>query len=558
MIDAGAFLTTTTAAGSGTRIPVADAGYFYGGHGIPGELGDEIQLQGQTTIARVVYVDVVAKRLTVDRSLSWSSGKGVALRYSGTRPDMGAFEYTGTQQATSYTLTVARTGSGAGSVTSSPAGISCGTDCSQTYSSGTVVTLTQQAAAGSTFFRWTGECYGTGPCEVTMSRAKWVWAEFKLATSAVALANGTGAVTTSEEATAGIAQTDESDRPPRPPCQGRTDPTVRPAGIDCGDDCAEPYNHGTGLVLTPVPAAGSKFAGWSGACSGAGPCRVRMDGSRDVTATFSLRGATAPPGDFDGDGKQDLLWRNQRTGRLKAWLLDRGSMTADPSLTPDGVADTEWHVVGVGDLNGDGHTDILWQQHQTRELRAWLMDRTTLASTLELAPGSFGSVLWQVRGLADFDGDGHADVLWQHRKSGSVYAWLTDGATAAGGAYLVPESEADASWRIEGLADFDGDEQADVLWRHRQTGDLRVSFMSGLKAARVSDLVPSRVADRRWRIVRVADLNEDGRADILWHRRDTGDLLVWYMNGITMTSRAPLAPSQFLDPDWTAAPSAGR
>ena len=92
MIDAAAFLTTATAAGSGTQLTVADASYFFDGNGIPGELGDEIQLQGQTTVARVVAVDLAANRLTLDRSLTWTAGAGVALKFSGTKPDLGAFE----------------------------------------------------------------------------------------------------------------------------------------------------------------------------------------------------------------------------------------------------------------------------------------------------------------------------------------------------------------------------------------------------------------------------------------------------------------------------------
>ncbi len=92
MIDAAVFLTTATATGSGTQLPVADASYFFDGYGIPGELGDEIQLQGQTTVARVVAVDLVANRLTLDRPLTWTLGQGVALRFAGATPDLGAHE----------------------------------------------------------------------------------------------------------------------------------------------------------------------------------------------------------------------------------------------------------------------------------------------------------------------------------------------------------------------------------------------------------------------------------------------------------------------------------
>jgi hypothetical protein len=89
MIDAGAFLTTTTTSGSGVNIPVQDASYFMNGWGIIE--GDVIQLQNQTQTATVVAVS--NNVITIDRELSWNSNTGVSLAYQGNAPDMGAFEY---------------------------------------------------------------------------------------------------------------------------------------------------------------------------------------------------------------------------------------------------------------------------------------------------------------------------------------------------------------------------------------------------------------------------------------------------------------------------------
>jgi parallel beta-helix repeat protein len=92
LVDQGPFITTASASGSGTDLPVADASWFYDGFGIPGESGDEIQLEGQSEIARVTAVDLEANRLRLDRALSWRAGQGVSLRFGGTRPDLGAYE----------------------------------------------------------------------------------------------------------------------------------------------------------------------------------------------------------------------------------------------------------------------------------------------------------------------------------------------------------------------------------------------------------------------------------------------------------------------------------
>jgi hypothetical protein len=89
-IDQGVFLTTTSSPGTGTVISVQDASYFIDGFGIVE--GDPIQLQGQTQVVRIVSVDYAGNRITVDASLTWTSGLGVALPYAGTKPDIGAFE----------------------------------------------------------------------------------------------------------------------------------------------------------------------------------------------------------------------------------------------------------------------------------------------------------------------------------------------------------------------------------------------------------------------------------------------------------------------------------
>jgi hypothetical protein len=80
-----------------------------------------------------------------------------------------------------YTLAVSRVGNGVGTVTSSPPGIDCGTDCTEDYAFGTVVTLTATASSGSVFGGWSGTCTGPGStCQVTMSEARSLTATFNL------------------------------------------------------------------------------------------------------------------------------------------------------------------------------------------------------------------------------------------------------------------------------------------------------------------------------------------------------------------------------------------
>ncbi len=158
-----------------------------------------------------------------------------------------------------YTLTVSKLGSGSGLVTSEPVGINCGSDCTENFSPGTVVTLTAAASVGSVFTGWGGACSGTGICSVTMDDSKSVTATFKTYTLTVSTTGtGTGTVTSS------------------------------PPGIDCGIDCTETFPPDTVVTLTAIPSPTSEFSGWSGACSGSGICVVTLDDAKSVTANFTL------------------------------------------------------------------------------------------------------------------------------------------------------------------------------------------------------------------------------------------------------------------------------
>jgi Divergent InlB B-repeat domain/Interleukin-like EMT inducer len=77
-----------------------------------------------------------------------------------------------------FLLSVSKQGTGSGTVTSAPAGISCGTTCSAAFSAGAMVVLLPSADTGSVFVAWSGACSGIGVCNVTMDAAKSVTATF--------------------------------------------------------------------------------------------------------------------------------------------------------------------------------------------------------------------------------------------------------------------------------------------------------------------------------------------------------------------------------------------
>jgi hypothetical protein len=208
--------------------------------------------------------------------------------------------------ALNYTIVVTKTGSGTGTVSSSPSGIDCGSTCNATYPASTVVTLSAAASTDSTFTGWSGPCSGTGNCVVTVTAAVSVGANFDVQRHTLGVSvggSGTGSVTSNS------------------------------GGIVCPGTCSATYPYGTNVTLTPSPSGGSTFAGWTGACTGSGACTVSMTQTRSVTASFNAPIApnlmfvtsTTYTGNLGGLAGADAICRERanaggRAGTYKAWL----------------------------------------------------------------------------------------------------------------------------------------------------------------------------------------------------------------------------------------------
>ena len=154
------------------------------------------------------------------------------------------------------TLSVSKTGSG--SLTSSPAGINCGSVCAASFATGSTVTLTATPATGNGVSGWSGCTSSNGTiCSVSLTASKSVAVTFAPSTFVLKVnKSGSGSVSSS------------------------------PLGISCGTSCQTAFSAGTQVTLTATPSAGRRFKGWTGACSGTGICSVTMTAAKTVGATF--------------------------------------------------------------------------------------------------------------------------------------------------------------------------------------------------------------------------------------------------------------------------------
>jgi Divergent InlB B-repeat domain len=186
-------------------------------------------------------------------------------------------------QATAKTLTVSKPGTGTGTVTSSPAGISCGSTCSAEYDIGTEVVLSAVSGANTAAVLWSGcASVSEGKCHVTMSANKAIGATFNLNQVELKVTKG-GLGTGTVKST--------------------------PTGIECGGKCAAKFDEGSTVTLTGTPGANTLATQWSGCDSvdAEGKCLVTMSGAKEVTATFNIEGprltvSRAGPGPLIGAG----------------------------------------------------------------------------------------------------------------------------------------------------------------------------------------------------------------------------------------------------------------
>jgi Tol biopolymer transport system component len=183
-------------------------------------------------------------------------------------------------------------------------------------------------------------------------------------------------------------------------------------------------------------------------------------------------------GDFNGDGFGDILWRNTN-GDTSIWLMTGTATTVQVLSTTDlGGVPTSWSVAQTGDFNGDGKADILWR-NTNGDTSIWLMTVSgTQMQVLSTTDLGLVPTTWNVVNTGDFNGDGKSDILW-HNMNGRTSIWLM---TANGTQVQVLSTTSfgtvPTSWNVAVTGDFNADGFSDILWSNTN-GDTSIWYMTG-------------------------------------------------------------------------------
>jgi hypothetical protein len=191
-------------------------------------------------------------------------------------------------------------------------------------------------------------------------------------------------------------------------------------------------------------------------------------------------------GDFNGDGKQDVVYRANAAGpdgknTIGIWLMEGvnpggtiqvGSIAATAKLA--GIKNVNATVGGSANNPGaDRYDDFVWFDSATGQASTWLMEGTpynpTTGSTVNIKlAANLGSPLpggFFAAGLADVTGDGNADILFRNEAGANLSVFALEGANVK--ASQVVSTVQGPQWYIAGLADFNNDGAVDILWRNR-------------------------------------------------------------------------------------------
>jgi hypothetical protein len=189
--------------------------------------------------------------------------------------------------------------------------------------------------------------------------------------------------------------------------------------------------------------------------------------------------------------------------------------------------------------------EAIWQNSATGQVVGWHMANQNLVTSALIGTAAG----WEVRVAADMDRDGETDLLLQNRTTGELKVWLLSGDTIRQAKALTPDRVSDPNWLLVAAADLNNDGKTDLVLHHQQTGVVVGWLMNGTTLSSGVALTPS-VVDPAWKLVAAADLNNDGKVDLVWQHSTQRTIAAWLMNGTRMGAPGTFSTTGPTDLGW--------
>jgi hypothetical protein len=232
------------------------------------------------------------------------------------------------------------------------------------------------------------------------------------------------------------------------------------------------------------------------------PSITYLPQNRVLTIGGSSTQVIVGTGDFNRDGNLDLVFEDSGTHQVTIWYqtdaLTTGAFGASGGGCPCTLGfqvvglqgSPQWHVVAVADMNGDGVPDLIYQNTTTGQVVIWNMTGPwgNIPLGLTYTPGT-ANAPWVVVGAADFNGDGVPDLLWQNPNTAQMLVWYM----SAGGSNLLSYTflnQAPLGWTCIGTNDFDGNGKPDIYYQNQSTAAVLVWLMGGSQGTTNLNQVP--------------------------------------------------------------------